>query len=138
MKIEFNIPYPPSVNRIYYNRKVKDGKLKGRGLTTEANNYKKMVAELIHFSFPHIKFGKEEVKVSIVSSPPNRRGDNHNGLKIVFDAIEMSGIIDNDKQIVSLHLIPSDVSKNPCWNIRMQNYTKSQNIKDHEMWQERE
>lgn len=128
--IKLSIPYPPSVNRIYYNRKVTNGKLRGRGLTNEANVYKKMVADLIHYSFPRIKYGKQDVKVTILSRPPNKRGDNHNGLKIVFDAIQLSGLIDNDKQIVSLEIIPCEVTKNPEWIVKIQPYSVVQKALD--------
>jgi Holliday junction resolvase RusA-like endonuclease len=128
--VEICIPYPPSVNKIYYNRLTPRPQERGRGLTMEAKNYKNYVADLIYYSFPKVKFGKQEVKVSILSSPPNRRGDNHNGLKIVFDAIEKSGLIDNDKQIVALEIIPCDIKSPPTWNLKIEPYTVAQRILD--------
>jgi crossover junction endodeoxyribonuclease RusA len=124
------IPYPPSVNRIYYNRSNPAPNLRGRGLTYEAKAYKKLVAGMIHYSFPDIKYGKQNVKVSILSSPPNNRGDNHNGLKIVFDAIEMSGIIDNDKQIIALEIIPADIHIPSSWYLKIHPYESSQKASD--------
>lgn len=133
--VHVSIPYPPSVNKIYYNRTIApsaiSNNLRGRGLTKEGKAYKKMVADLIHYSYPHIKFGKDDVKVSILSSPPNQRGDNHNGLKIVFDAIEMSGLIDNDKQIVALDLMPSDIKQPGGWDIIISPYTPLDQITDY-------
>jgi Holliday junction resolvase RusA-like endonuclease len=128
--VQITIPYPPSVNKIYYNRQTPDSQLRGRGLTSEAKKYKNYVAELLHYSFPSIKFGKQDVKVSILSNPPNKRGDNHNGLKIVFDAIELSGIIENDKQIVALEIIPCEIQNPPSWNIKIEPYTMIHRILD--------
>lgn len=123
MKIlRLSIPYPPSVNRTYYNRTHLGDNLRGRGLTKEASVYKNTVADLIHYSFPFVNFGKQEIKVTILDYPPNRRGDNHNCIKIVFDAIERSGLIDNDKQIVSHEIIPAEI-KNPAeWILKIEPY----------------
>lgn len=128
--VEICIPYPPSVNKIYYNRQQKSPTLRGRGLTMEAKHYKKYVANLIHYSFPTVKFGKQDVKVSILSNPPNNRGDNHNGIKIVFDALELSGIIDNDKQIVALEIVPGDITIPSTWNIKIETYTPTERFLD--------
>jgi len=128
--VEICIPYPPSVNKIYYNRSNPSIKATGRGLTSEARGYKKYVAELIHYSLPSIKFGSKDVKVSILSSPPNNRGDNHNGLKIVFDAIELSGLIDNDKQIVALEIIPCEIKNPGTWNLKIEPYSIKDRIMD--------
>ena len=136
-EISLTIPYPPSVNKIYYNRSIsglkckRTGKmLRGKGLTKEAADYKRMVANLIHYTFPHINFGKKDVKISILSSPSSMRGDNHNGFKIVFDAIELSGIIENDKQIVALELIPAEIRNPPTWDIKIRLYTSLDKILD--------
>jgi len=117
------IPYPISVNKMYYNRNL-DGKkgLRGRGLTKEAIQYKKYVAELLHYSFLGSKFGDSNVKVTILDNPPHRRLDSHNGLKIVFDAIQLSGIINNDKQIVAYEVIPGAIKKPPVWNLKIEAY----------------
>ncbi len=124
------IPYPPSVNKTYYNRHIiKDGVtknlLRGRGLTKEAKTYKKYVASLIYYSFREINFGKDYVKVTILDNPSHRLGDNHNCEKIVFDAIEMSKIIQNDKQIIAHEIIPGICKNPPSWTIKIEPYTKS-------------
>ena len=100
------IPYPISVNKMYHNRViVKDvnvkNHLRGRGLTKEAKQYKLLVASLLHFKFHRLAFGDKNVKVTILDNPSNLRGDNHNGLKILFDCIQLSGLINNDKQIIA-------------------------------------
>jgi len=128
--VEISIPYPPSINKIYYNRKSRRAPLKGRGLTLDAKNYKRLVADLIYYSFPHIKYGKDEVKVSIISNPPHHRGDSHNGIKIVFDALQLSGIINNDKQIVAHELIPGHIKEIPSWDIKIVSYAEENKISD--------
>lgn len=126
--ILITIPYPPSVNKIYHNRViVKDfgskNRLRGRGLTKEARDYKNYVATLLNYKFKHMKFGDKLVKITILDNPRNLRGDSHNGLKIVFDAIELSGLIDNDKQIVSYEVIPGKIKKtDPTWTIRLEQF----------------
>ena len=122
------IPYPPSINRIYHNRIItKDlctkNHLRGRGLTKEAKSYKTYVANLLHYSFLNSKFGNQNVKVTILDNPSNRRGDSHNGLKIVFDAMQLSGIINNDKQIVAYEVIPGAIKKPPVWCLKIEPYT---------------
>lgn len=126
--LSITIPYPPSVNRIYHNRIItKDlcakNHLRGRGLTKEARTYKTYVANLLHYSFLNSKFGDQNVKVTILDNPSNRRGDSHNGLKIVFDAMQLSGIINNDKQIVAYEVIPGEIKKPPVWFLKIAPYT---------------
>lgn len=129
MKIFYvSIPYPPSVNRIYHNRIISKNSctknhLRGRGLTKEARDYKQCVAKILYYSFLNSKFGDQNVKVTILDNPPHRRGDSHNGLKIVFDAIQLSGIINNDKQIVAYEVIPGSVKNPPTWLIKIEPYT---------------
>lgn len=129
MKIlSITIPYPISVNRMYYNRIItQDGceknHLRGRGLTKEARAYKTFVASLLHYSFLNSKFGDENVKVTILDNPPHRRGDSHNGLKICFDSMQLSGIINNDKQIVSYEVIPGALKNPPVWVLKIEPYT---------------
>jgi len=167
MEIAIRIPYPPSVNETYYNRKSlsKDGNSefgkrtswgpiplpnnknlawegettflkglewktdnkRGRGLTKEARNYRKMVANLIRYSFLSTNFGKEKVKLTILDCQVKARGDNHNCIKIVADAIELSGIIKNDKQIVASEIIPYHTSPKNEWIIKLELYDHETN-----------
>ena len=125
--VSLEIPYPPSVNKLYYNRKssfgiLHYGKKRGRILTPEARAYKIGVSSLIHYQFPQVKFGKEDVKVTIIDNPKNRRRDKDNGLKIVFDSIEMSGIIENDRQIVAYEFIPGVTKNPPTWFITIKSF----------------
>lgn len=130
MKIILTIPYPPSINKTYFNRvfpkgTLKNNRLKGRGLTKDAKKYKDCVAMLIHSQFNKMKFGDQTVKVSILDNPANLRGDNHNGEKIVFDSIQLSGIINNDKQIIAHEIIPGIIKNPPSWTIKIEPYTRT-------------
>ena len=122
-----NIPYPPSVNKTYYNRVIatdplKKNKLRGRGLTKEARDYKKTVASLIYYQFNNQKFEDNKVKVTILDNPINDMRDNHNCLKIVFDAIELSGLINNDRQIIAHEIIPGEFQDPPSWTLKIEIY----------------
>lgn len=119
------IPYPPSVNRIYFNRMRKDTKgnrVKGRGLTTEAREYKDHVSNLIGYLGYNCRFGDSPIKVTILDKPRNGQRDSHNGIKIVFDAIEQSGLIDNDKQIIAYEVIPGIFANPPSWVLKLEPY----------------
>lgn len=127
--VVITIPYPPSVNKIYHNRIItkditRKNHLRGRGLTQEAKTYKIALANLIHYSFLNAKFGDQNVKVTILDNPANLRGDSHNGLKIVFDALQLSGIINNDKQIIAYEVMPGTIKNTPTWTLKIEPYTK--------------
>ena len=130
MKILFTIPYPPSVNNTYFNRVIvkdtlKKNRLRGRGLTKEARAYKAGIAILINSKFHRSRFENQTVKVTILDNPANLRGDNHNCEKIVFDAMQLSGIINNDKQIIAHEIIPGIIKNPPTWTIKIEPYTRS-------------
>lgn len=127
--VVITIPYPPSVNETYYNRSfsndsLKKNKLRGRGLTKEAKSYKIDLAFELHFKFHRDKFGNHPVKVTILDNPLNKRGDNHNCEKIVFDAIQLSGLIDNDNQIIAHEMIPGTFKNPPSWTLKIEPYLK--------------
>jgi Holliday junction resolvase RusA-like endonuclease len=129
MKIILNIPYPPSFNKTYFNRVIpkdplKKNRLRGRGLTKEASAYKSSLAMLIHSKSHRMKFWDQTIKVTILDNPSNLRGDNHNCEKIVFDAIQLSGIINNDKQIIAHEIIPGIIKNPPSWTIKIEPYER--------------
>ena len=128
-RISFTTPYPPSVNRIYATssqRKIsKAGKVYyPRILSKEAKAFKKYVSELLFYTFPKVKYGRHPVDIDIVVFPPDdkRTRDDHNIEKILYDAIEMSGIIDNDKQIVKRSICQGKKVKGGSLNIVMKPY----------------
>jgi Holliday junction resolvase RusA-like endonuclease len=59
-----------------------------------------------------------------LDNPSNLRGDNHNCEKIVFDAIQLSGIINNDKQIIAHEIIPGIIKNPPSWTIKIEPYER--------------
>jgi Holliday junction resolvase RusA-like endonuclease len=140
-EISFELPWPPSVNKIYVNAPETPGKKayrynsqgqivekKGRGryLTKDARNYKKNAVELIYFSFLGLKYGKIKMELKIVQfNKKGRRPDSDNGMKIVRDCIEKSGIIDNDRQIVAYEVVEGSEVEVPYWKLFLRPYQKN-------------
>lgn len=91
---EVMVDYPVSVNRIY--RRLK----KGVVLTKKAAEYKAYTA----WKFKRLtKLYDKPVQLIVeLYSADKRVRDIDNGMKILFDAIEHSGVIDNDFQIKKL------------------------------------
>jgi len=104
---------------MYANRKFPNGR-RGRVLTKEARAYKQGVALLIRSLTKQATFGNANVRVSIIDHPANHRGDKDNGLKIAFDCLQLSGIIENDRQIKSYSLTDGEVKKIPVWIITIE------------------
>lgn len=131
-EIEFLIDWPPSVNSMYTNRMYKEPlegglKLKGRRLTDQARGYKKYVADLIFYKFRNLTFGKNEIEATFFTAPPldKRRRDSQNNEKIVCDAIEDSGIIVDDRQVVKRHFTPLPPSGDGYWIVNLKPYDRS-------------
>lgn len=141
-EISFELPWPPSVNRIYGNTpkdpkkkryeydyslgKYVEKKPRGRFLTTEARAYKKNAVHLIFFSFPKIKYGDKKIEIKIVQFPPKKNApDRDNPIKIVWDCIEKSGIIDNDRQIVGWEVVEGPAVDIPYWKIWIRPYQRN-------------
>lgn len=130
--ITFTVPFPPSCNHLYVSSPYKKWSKKlgkwyyPRYLATEAKQYKKLVSELILYKFPKIKYGKEPIGVYIVVYPPNdnRIRDMHNGEKILFDAIEASGIIDNDCQVVERSSSIGDKTDKGQWVVTIKPFER--------------
>jgi Holliday junction resolvase RusA-like endonuclease len=125
--IEFIVPYPPTANNLYVvSKRAKWSKKKNkwyypRFLAPKARSYKKYVSELIAYTFPKVKYGTHPIGVYITVSPPNdnRIRDIHNGEKILFDAIQESGIIDNDHQILDRSSKIGEKVKDGQWKINI-------------------
>lgn len=130
--ITFTTPYPPSNNSLYTiskNKTWSEDKEKyynKRVLTNKARCFKKYVSELIAYTHPKIKYGRELVEVHILVNPPkdNRRRDIHNGEKALFDAIKASGIIEDDDQIVHRTSTIGDKMDGGQWIVTMKLYQK--------------
>jgi crossover junction endodeoxyribonuclease RusA len=93
-KLSFYLPYPIkcSVNAMYiWNKK---GSIL---LSCHAKKYKQ---DVYYLTRQLEKFGSDDVSVDISMYPPdNRTRDTDNILKVLFDSLQYSQIIDNDKQI---------------------------------------
>lgn len=104
--IKFDLPYPVncSINHLYNRTK------NGCFVNKTAKKYKDNVYYLLH-NFK--KFGSQNVQLEIIIHPPDKRKrDLDNILKIVFDSLEFSKIIENDFQIVELCVKKKEVIKN--------------------------
>lgn len=132
-EIIFIVPYPPSVNKAYSTSSkgkiVKGGKNAGkiyfpRRLSPESLAYKKFVSQLIFFSFLKVKYDDHPVEIEIIVNSPddNRTRDDHNCEKILYDAIQESGIIKNDKQIVKRTIMPGIKIGKGSWIVKMNPY----------------
>ncbi len=92
--VTFELPFPPSNNNYY--RSMKTGRVliseKGRNYRTEIT--------LLCISKKIPKFG-DKLLWAIVDYHPkdNRVGDIDNYTKPLFDALQISGVCNNDKQI---------------------------------------
>lgn len=111
--IEFIVPWPPSANSLYVNEnkltlsQPKDPLKKApryyqkRRLSKEGINFTKYVKDLLGYTFPRVKYGSHPVFAYITLYPPDkRRRDHPNCEKVLYDAIQKSGIINDDRQFL--------------------------------------
>ncbi len=100
--IRLDLPWPPSVNKMYAN--VRGRKVK----TKEARAYQKEVATICRCSGVSRDF-EGAIKVTIEAYPPDRRRrDIDNILKSLLDSIQSGGVYNDDSQIIELF-----IRKNP-------------------------
>jgi len=132
-KISFTTPFPPSVNRIYATSSrpkiSKAGKIYyPRVLSKEGRVFKKYVSELLRFGFYKVKYGDHPVEIEVTFCLPddNRTRDDHNCEKILYDAIQESGIINNDKQLYPRHILRGKKVKGGAAHIIMKPYIEEQ------------
>lgn len=93
-KVEFTLPWPPSINN-YYGRR-KDG---GKYLKATARNYLESMPWEIKRQCGQVKL-KGKVKVNYVFATPSQgKHDISNLYKALDDVMERSGIIENDNDI---------------------------------------
>lgn len=97
--LQFNLPYPPSVNHYYV--RTKDGMAIGK----HGKAYRK---EINHLLWQHtLNYGQwdgepliGDLRVAIVIYPPDRRKrDMDNIKKALFDALQHAGLFKDDCQI---------------------------------------
>lgn len=94
-RVEFTLPWPPSINN-YYGRR-KDG---GVFLKPKTKKYLEYTPWLIKSKCKNIKFDGK-VKVNYIFATPDKgKHDIGNLYKAIDDSIEKAGLIKNDNDIV--------------------------------------
>lgn len=99
--LNLELHWPPSLNETY------GGRANGGGLYMKklAKDWKEQSFWLIKQQLPH---GHKPLEGDLVArvqlTPPNRRGDIDNRLKIMLDALELAKVFNNDRQIKRLEV----------------------------------
>ncbi|WP_392738933.1 RusA family crossover junction endodeoxyribonuclease [Serratia ureilytica] len=95
----FSLPFPPSVNHYWYHAKGQHF-ISAKGKLYRAA----VVAEIARLRLS-IRFSGD-IGLKVLAHPPDRRKrDLDNMLKAPLDALEHAGVLDDDNQIVNLHII---------------------------------
>lgn len=103
-EIKLILPYPPSVNNLYFNRWGK------RVLSDAGRKFKSDIAILAKRQGAKILLG--DLSVTFRVFRPKKTGDLDNRLKISQDALE--GLcFEDDKQIIKIHAFRFDDKDNP-------------------------
>lgn len=92
---KFNLPLPPSLNNIFFNKPHG-----GRAKTTDYKNWLDTAAWEIRGQRVAPIAG--DVRVCIVIERPNKTSDIDNRIKPVLDAMQKAGVIVNDKSVVDV------------------------------------
>lgn len=103
--IRLNLPWPPSVNRIW--RTPNKGPLAGRTmLAADGREYRLAVRNTVANqlrAFPQLG---GRLRVVLTLNPPDRRRrDIDNSAKAVLDSLMHAGVYQDDSQIDDLHII---------------------------------
>lgn len=103
-RIEFELPYPPSINNYY-------GRYKNRTfLKKEVRDYRDTV--LISLKNRLETFGDKKVIAEIdLYRPDRRRRDIDNVLKCVLDIGQLLGVYDDDSQVVTMLVSKKEIIK---------------------------
>ena len=100
------LPYPPTLNKLYPNNR--SGR---RILSAEGRKYKQAVFYIVKQK--KIKKLSGSIKVLIHAHPPdNRRRDMDNIVKIIFDSLGNADVFDDDSQIDDFRVIRKEKKKN--------------------------
>lgn len=103
--LQFNLPYPPSVNHYYMRTK------RGIAINPAGKAYRKLIWATLHECLGGIgKWDGEsmygDLMVEIIIYPPDKRKrDIDNIKKALFDALQHAGLYKDDSQIVDDHTI---------------------------------
>lgn len=116
----FKIPWPPSVNSMYINRRGSYKRIR----THEARSYVDTVYALTRQCRPH---DDARVKVTMWLYPPdNRKRDIDNILKASLDSLTKAGLWWDDSQIDDIHVMKRNPSKtNPRIEVFSENLTNN-------------
>ncbi|HOG29679.1 MAG TPA: RusA family crossover junction endodeoxyribonuclease [Vicinamibacterales bacterium] len=95
--IEFDLPYPPSVNHYY--RRVGPRTL----ISREGRRFRERVLSVLAATRPRPFDGPIAVQVEVYP-PDHRRRDIDNVQKSLFDALQHGGVYRDDSQIVRLQI----------------------------------
>lgn len=108
-KLEFSLPMPPSVNTYY--RSVSKGPLSGRVLISEAGRaYRKDVNDAVLVQ--RVKRIDGRLKLSVtLHFRDKRKSDLDNRIKSLQDALQKTGVFEDDSQIDELHVVRGEVIK---------------------------
>ena len=96
--LEFDLPWPPSVNR--YWRNLGDRVL----ISREGRAYRERVVAMLAAHTAEPLSGRVAVKITVYP-PDRRRRDLDNMLKALLDALAYGGVYDDDGQIDDLRVI---------------------------------
>ena len=111
--IQIDLPYPPTLNKLYPSSKGGRRFLSGVGkaykrevlLIVKQCNYKKI---------------QGRIKIDITAYPPdNRKRDLDNIVKIIFDSLDSAGLFDDDSQIDEFSVKRGPKIKNGGVNVRL-------------------
>lgn len=113
--IEFTLPWPPSMNRMW--RNVGHRTL----LSKQGRDYRvSALAYLLDQRVPRQKL-KDRLSVEIIAYPPDRRArDLDNMLKAILDSLQHCDVIENDSTIDSLRIDRGPVGREAKVWVRLQ------------------
>lgn len=111
--VSLALPYPHGLSINHYYKRCKSVVI----LDKKVKNYRE---EIYYKTIYEPRFGKELVEVCINMHPPdNRKRDIDNILKAILDALQYSGIYDDDNQIISLSVKKLHVVENGLLEVRI-------------------
>ena len=105
MVSSFELPFPPSMNTMWRNFRGRTVLSKaGRAFREEVQNI------VVDKNIP--KFGDSKLKITMILRPRDKRKtDIDNRIKAVLDALEHSGVFDDDFQVDHLEMIRGEPLK---------------------------
>ena len=102
---EFRLPYPPTINHYYVNRR--DG---GRAIGKAGKRYRVEVVRILKAAL--VEEHTDNVQLEILVYPPDRRKrDLDNILKALLDALQHGGAIKDDSQVSTLYIKREEMVK---------------------------